>query len=512
VAVAAAAVVLLAGCSGSPRPAPQPPPASASHSATATPTGPPPTVTFADCTKEIRPAIADQPGSERKLSFGCGRLTVPVDHAKPDGPTLPMFVLRARLAGQSRPLGSLVVNPGGPGGSGVEAAVGLALQLPEELLRRFDLVGFDPRGVGLSDPVTCIPAKLKDQSTEGDIDARTPAEYAAQVALSRKVADACYRKYGDRLAAYNTTDTARDLELLRQALGDAKLSYLGYSYGTMIGAVYATLYPDRIRALVLDGAVDPTLGDVASSQAQARGFEGAFDDFARDCVRRGCPLGPDPRAFLTRLLAKANAHPVPTSATGDRRRASAGNVLLAAVRALYDKSDWPRLSRALADADRGDAKGVLELDDDYNQRRPDGTFSNIMDANLAVNCADTDERLSDRTIQQTLASWREKYPLFGPPLALSLIGCQVWKAPRHPLPEVAAPSAPTILVVGTRHDPATPYTAAQHLTSALGHAALLTWDGDGHTAYPKTRCVVRAVDAYLISTTLPRPASTCPTG
>jgi hypothetical protein len=152
------------------------------------------------------------------------------------------------------------------------------------------------------------------------------------------------------------------------------------------------------------------------------------------------------------------------------------------------------------------------LDDDYNQRRPDGTFSNILDANYAVNCADTDERLSDQVIQQTLASWRKKYPLFGPPLALSLIGCQVWKAPRRPLPKVAAPAAPTILVVGTRHDPATPYTSAQHLTGALGHAVLLTWDGDGHTAYPKTPCVVRAVDAYLISTTLPGPASTCPTG
>jgi hypothetical protein len=203
---------------------------------------------------------------------------------------------------------------------------------------------------------------------------------------------------------------------------------------------------------------------------------------------------------------------VPTSTSGDRRRATAGNVLLAVVSALYDKSDWQRLSRALADADRGDAKGVLELDDDYTQRRQDGTFSNILDANYAVNCADTDERLSDQKIQQTITSWREKYPLFGPPLALGLIGCQVWKAPRHPLPKVAAPTAPTILVVGTRNDPATPYTSAQHLTGTLGRAVLLTWEGDGHTAYPKTPCVVRAVHAYLISTTPPGSSSTCPTG
>jgi len=380
------------------------------------------------------------------------------------------------------------------------------------VLHRFDLVGFDPRGVGLSDPVTCIPAELKDQSTAADPDARTPAEYDAQVAMSRDVADACYRKYGARLGAYNTTDTARDLELLRQALGDRKLSYLGYSYGTRIGAVYATLYPDRVRTLVLDGAVDPTVDDVASTEAQARGFEDAFDEFARDCVRRGCPLGADPRGFLTRLLARAKARPVPTSTSGDHRRATGGNVLLAAVSALYDQGDWHRLSRALADAARGDAKGVFELDDDYNQRSPDGTFTNILDANYAINCADTDQRLTDGTIKRTLADWRRKYPLFGPTLALTLVGCQVWKGPRHPLPKVAAPSAATVLVVGTRHDPATPYASAQHLARALGHAALLTWDGDGHTAYPKTPCVTRAVDAYLISDTVPAPATTCPAG
>lgn len=508
-----AAAALLAGCSGSPAPAPLPSPGTGSGPAGSAPAFPTPKLELSDCTKLIKPQIVHQPGGDRDLSFSCGRMRVPVDHDKPDGATLQMFVLRARLAGQTNRIGSLVINPGGPGGSGVDAAVGLALRLPVEVLRRFDLVGFDPRGVGLSDPVTCVPAELKDRSTAADPDARTAAEYAAQVALTREAADACFAKYGDRLGAYNTTATARDLELLRRALGEPKLSYLGFSYGTLLGAVYATLYPDRIRAFVLDGAVDPTADDVASTQAQARGFEDAFTEFAADCTgRSGCPLGADPRGFVTRLLAKAKAQPIPSSVSADHRRATGGNVLLAAVSALYDKGDWSRLAQALADADRGDAKGVLALDDEYNQRREDGTFSNILDANFAVNCADTDQRLSDATIRKTIADWRRRYPLFGSALALSLIGCQVWKAPRHPLPKVTAPSAPTILVVGTRHDPATPYASAQHLTRALGHAMLLTWDGDGHTAYPKTSCITGAVDAYLISTTVPAATATCPAG
>src|SRR5262249_21067188 len=212
-----------AGCSGPPtRP---PPPASRSGSAgvPSTPAGPPPHLALSDCTKLIKPQISQQPGGDRDLSFSCGRMAVPVDHGRPNGPTLQMFVLRARLAGQSNRIGSLVINPAGPGGSRGGAAGGLALRLPAELLRRFDLVGFDPRGVGLSDPVTCLPAELKDRSTAADPDARTPAEYGAQVALSREAADACYRKYGARLGAFNTTDTARDLELLRRALGDRKL-------------------------------------------------------------------------------------------------------------------------------------------------------------------------------------------------------------------------------------------------------------------------------------------------
>lgn len=492
---------------------------SSSATTAAFPTGTPtrvpgagPHLTYRDCTGAIKGEIAGQPGSDRDLSFSCGIMPVPLDYANPGGQTLSMFVVRARLAGQTGRVGSLVINPGGPGGSGTDAVIGLALQLPEEVLRRFDLVGFDPRGVGLSDPVQCISPAEKDAETATDPDARTNAEYAAQVAQAKQVADACYAKYGDKLGLFNTTATARDMDQLRQALDEPKLSYLGYSYGTLLGAVYATLFPGRIRTVVLDGAVDPTIDEVASAAAQAGGFEDAFNEFAANCTAGGasCPLGAAPRGFLTRLLAKARATPIPSSTARDTRRATAGNVLLAVVSALYDRGDWPKLTAALVAADHGDAKGVLALDDAYNQRNPDGTFSNILDANLAITCADTDQRLSETTIKAKLAQWRTQYPLFGTTLALSLITCQVWKAPRHPVPKVSAPTTPTILVVGTRHDPATPYVAAQHLAAVLGHAVLLTWDGDGHTAYPKTRCIATAVDQYLISDTVPKPQTTCP--
>jgi pimeloyl-ACP methyl ester carboxylesterase len=506
--------VLLAGCTSAT-------PASSGAAGAVFPTGTPtlqpgsvPRITYRDCTSVIRRELAGQPGGDRDLSFGCGKMPVPLDYADPNGQTLSMFVVRARLAGQTGRVGSLVINPGGPGASGVDAVIALALQLPVEVLRRFDLVGFDPRGVGLSDPVSCISPAQKDAATAADPDARTNAEYAAQVALARQVADACYARYGDKLGLFNTTATARDMDMLRQAVGERKLSYLGYSYGTLLGAVYASLFPGQIRTVVLDGAVDPTTDDVANAEAQARGFEDAFDELAASCTAGGapCPLGNNPRRFLTRVLAKARANPIPTSTSGDTRKATAGNVLLAAVSALYDRGDWPKLTAALAEADRGDAKGVLALDDAYNQRSPDGTFSNILDANLAITCADTDQRLGDATIKAKLAQWRTRYPLFGTALALSLVTCQVWKAPRHPVPTVHAPSAPTILVVGTRHDPATPYASAQHLTAALGHAVLLTWDGDGHTAYPKTRCIAGAVDRYLISATVPKPRTACPAG
>ncbi|HEX5495117.1 MAG TPA: alpha/beta hydrolase [Mycobacteriales bacterium] len=468
-------------------------------------------VAFTDCTSVVAPQIKDQPGGDRKLSFDCGTVDAPLDYDNPDAGTVKLYLVRVRMASQHDRIGSLLINPGGPGGSGLDAAVGLALRMPTDVLSRFDLVGFDPRGVGLSDPVQCISDDLKDQITAADPDARTPAEFAAQVRLSQRIATQCSDKYGDKLAQFNTVETARDMDLIRRALGDQKMTYLGFSYGTLLGAVYAQLFPRQVRALVLDGAVDPSQDVVSATEGQARGFQNAFNQFAAACRAQAgaCPLGSDPRAFVTTLMAKASRSPVPSSQPGEKRRATGGNVQLAVISALYDQSKWPTLSAALSGANKGDSKGVLALDDEYNERDGSGHFTNILDANITINCNDMDQRISQAAIRAKLADWRRKYPLFGPSQALSLLTCQVWQQVRHPVPPVHAAGSAPILVVGTVNDPATPYKSAQALSRELSSGTLLSWDGQGHTAYPKTKCVTSSVDSYLVNLTIPD-KKTCP--
>jgi len=464
-------------------------------------------VSFLDCTSVIRPQVRESPGGDRPLSFGCGKLRVPLDYRDPSRKAIDLFLIRIRLAGQQNRIGSLVVNPGGPGASGADAAIALALTLPTDVLARFDVVGFDPRGVGLSSPVECISDQVKDHSLELDPDA--PDALAAQAKLSGQISSDCVAKYGDDLQHYNTEETARDLDLVRQAVGDSRLTYLGYSYGTRLGSVYAQLFPKRVRALVLDGAVDPKAGEVASAQTQAAGFERAFDQFAADCKARraACLIGPDPRATVNRILAEARRSPIPGGSGG--RKATAGPVLLAIVSALYDRGDWAQLESALADADHGNSSGLFTLADRYNERDSKGHYTNLIDANTAIDCADTAGQVPDATVRRALTSWRKQYPLFGTSQALGLLTCQQWRVPREPPPAVRAAGAPPVLVIGTVNDPATPYASAKVLASTLASGRLLTWQGEGHTAYPKTTCVTSAVDAYLVNLKVPAANATC---
>jgi pimeloyl-ACP methyl ester carboxylesterase len=469
-------------------------------------------IAWRDCNAQIQPLIAGQPGADRGLSFECGRTDVPVTYQDADGPTLQLFLVRAVITGQTDRRGSLLVNPGGPGGSGVEAALGLALTMPVEVLQHFDLVGFDPRGVGLSSPVECISPELKDELAAAEPRPVTAEQLDAAFALSQQVADACADEYGEGLGAFNTEDTARDLDRLRQSLGDDQLTYLGYSYGTTLGSTYAELFPEEVRALVLDGAVDPDATEVESAEGQAQGFEGAFDAFAANCtgLLAGCPLGPDPRLFVTDLLAQAAATPIPSSRQGETRAATPGHVLTGVAAALYDADSWPKLAQDLAAARTGDSAGIFTLADSYNGRYDDGTYSNILDANLAINCADTDETYTEAQVRTYVADWSVQYPLFGASLASSLYTCSVWDAPRTPLPERDAEGSAPIVVIGTEGDPATPLAGAVDMAGDLDSGVLLTWLGEGHTAYPKTGCVTSAVNAYLIDLTVPAEGLTCP--
>jgi pimeloyl-ACP methyl ester carboxylesterase len=469
-------------------------------------------IEWTDCDEQIQPLIADQPGSDRNLAFECGRTEVPISYDEPEGATLPLFLMRVVMAEQTERIGSLVVNPGGPGRSGADAAIGLALTLPPEVLSRFDLVGFDPRGVGLSTPVECIPDDLKEERTASEPRPTTAEQLDEKFALAREVADGCAEEYGDALGTFNTVDTARDMDQLRASLGDEALTYLGYSYGTTLGSTYAELFPDKVRALVLDAAVDPDPDVQGDAEQRAAAFEAGFDAFAANCVGliAGCPVGGDPRQFVQDLLGQSGQTPIPSSKAGETRQATPGVVMAAVQAALYDTAAWPQLAQSLAAGQRGDSAGLFSLADSYSGRLEDGTYSNLLDANLAVNCADTEQTFTEDEVRGLVAEWNAKYPLFGAGSAAELFTCSVWEAGRTPLPERDAAGSAPIVVVGTSGDPVTPLPGAVDMAEDLDSAVLLTWQGQGHTAYPKTDCITAAVNAYLIDLVVPMDGLTCP--
>jgi pimeloyl-ACP methyl ester carboxylesterase len=460
---------------------------------------------------DITKAVAAADETKKRFAYARATMRVPLIWANVGSTKITITVLRIRSATQHDRLGSLVINPGGPGGSGVEAALDLAVQeLPKAILDRFDIVGFDPRGIGLSHPLQCITNKEKDAELNLAADSTTDAAWQRRIADATSDASVCYKAYGSNLTYYSTAETVRDLEALRAKLGDPKLTYLGYSYGTRLGAEYASAFPSKVRALVLDGAVDPTINTIDQDKAQAAGFQLAFSHFAQACIAKTCKLGSNPQQFVMALMAKAAATPIPSGDKKDKRKAGDGAVLLGVISALYDQTRWVPLTTALLDANNGDAAGILALDDEYNERSPDGTYSNIEDANAAIGCSDATQRPTIAQARAFEPQWRADNPLFGGAAASGLGFCSLWKAPPDQPIVVADNQAPPIMVIGTTGDPATPISGAGHLASLLGSGRVLVWQGEGHTAYPKTTCVTGDVDNYLINLTLPAVGATCP--
>ncbi|MDG4829868.1 alpha/beta hydrolase [Solwaraspora sp. WMMD1047] len=448
------------------------------------------------------------------MTYDCATVAVPQDWEAPGGETFEIALLRIRSADQRDRIGSLLVNPGGPGASGVDTAVYLSFGptyggLPDSVTERFDIIGFDPRGVSRSSPVKCISDENLDASFGYDPDPDDQAEFDGLVALNRTIGEGCGQRYGDQLRLFSTEQAARDMDAIRAAVGDEKLSYLGYSYGTLLGATYAQLFPNKVRALVLDGAVDPRQDFVAGSESQAKGFERAFDNFTTWCAASPdrCPLAPDARAAVTGALEKARTSPLRGA---DGREATAGWVFYAMVSSLYTESGWEQLAEAIDDLNAGDPAGVFESADSYADRADDGSYSNLFDANLAVNCADEETAPEVPRIRELQSQWRAKYPLFGAALAVGMLPCAFWPGESDPYPTGPAAGAPPVLVVGTTGDPATPYEQTPALAEMLGVGVVLTWEGEGHTAYPQTRCITEAVDAYLIDLTVPPEGTRCP--
>ncbi|HEY3737540.1 MAG TPA: alpha/beta hydrolase [Jatrophihabitans sp.] len=477
-----------------------------SPGATATPSVDP--ITFGSCNSIFTPSDVPAPdGLDGKISFGCAQLPVPLNYTDASGRSINLQLLRIHDK-DATPIGSLLVNPGGPGASGIELALGILSELDPSLLKNFDIIGFDPRGVGLSSPINCISNSLKDQYNAYSPDVRQQADFDQAKKLAKQVADGCASKYGTSLPFINTVNTARDMDLIRQAVGDERMNYLGFSYGTELGSVYAHLFPGKVRVAVLDGAVDPLTDDIQQFADQLDGFEKSFDQFSDNCGT-GCASLGDPRQAVYDIVTKANTKPL---STGSSRVLTSSLALTGVLQALYSSSYWPDLASALKKAKNGDGSGLLDLADQYNERDADGSYSNIIDANLTISCNDSDPGPTDQKIKDTAAQWATKYPMFGIWAAGSLASCQQWQPTRTPPPlPTADNTANKVLVIGNLNDPATPYQGAVDLAKTMGNAEVLTWDGEGHTSYLEgSSCIDDAVNKYLIDVTLPPPDTTCP--
>ncbi|MGH8962111.1 MAG: alpha/beta hydrolase [Jatrophihabitantaceae bacterium] len=469
-------------------------------------------ITFSSCDNLFDSSKIPVPTSLRgQITFGCASLPVPLDYRDPSGRSISLELVRVHDTASSDQLGALLVNPGGPGASGLQLALGLTGRIDPNVLAHFDLIGFDPRGVGLSSPIQCISNQTKDQLNAASPDVLTTAGFEQAKALAKQTADACSTKYGPALAQYNTVNTARDMDRIRQAVGDDQMNYLGFSYGTELGSIYAHLFPGRIRVAVLDGAVDPLTSGIASLADQVQGFESAFDQFAADCVKHSpCSSLGDPRQAVYEIVAKATAQPLGTSDSEETREVTSSLVLTGILEALYAKSEWRDLGTALLAARNGDGEGLLKLADAYNQRYS-GQYTNIMDANTTIGCNDEKPGPTDAQIRAAAASWAKRFPIFGTWNAAGLFGCQQWQPDRTPVPLPTAPTPTKVLVLGNLHDPATPYQGAIDLVRTMGNAELLSWDGEGHTSYLLgSTCIDDYVNAYLIDQKLPPAGTTCP--
>ncbi|HET6856619.1 MAG TPA: alpha/beta hydrolase [Streptomyces sp.] len=447
--------------------------------------------------------------------FQCATMKAPLDYAKPAAGDIKLAVSRKKATGPGARIGSLLVNPGGPGGSAIGylqayAAIGY----PEPVRARYDMVAVDPRGVARSEPVECLTGKEMDAYTQIDQTPDDQAETGELVTAYKDFAAGCDKRSAKILPHVSTVDSARDMDVLREVLGDEKLNFVGASYGTFLGATYAELFPPRAGRLVLDGAMDPSLAAREMNRDQTGGFELAFRSFAADCVKRkDCPLGTGTvdeagenlKAFFDELDAKP-------ARTGQSRLLGEALATTGVIAAMYDESAWSQLRDGLTSAMGGDGAGLLALADTYYERSDDGSYANLMYANAAVNCLDLPPAFtSPEDVRAGLPAFEKTSPVFGEGLAWASLNCGYWPVkPTGSAHRIEAKGAAPIVVVGTTRDPATPYKWAQSLAGQLDSGTLLTYDGDGHTAYGRgSDCIDTAINTYLLEGTPPKNGKEC---
>lgn len=444
--------------------------------------------------------------------FQCAKVTVPMDYAEPAGDEIQIAALRAPSTGKKT--GSLLVNPGGPGGSGYDFVKDAAgTHFSQSVRANYDLVGFDPRGVKRSAPVTCMTDAERDASRAKVYALETDAGLAAALADNKAIGAQCAEQTGPVLGHIDTVSAAKDLDILRAVVNDSKLNYLGYSYGTFLGSTYASLFPDNVGRMVLDGALDPSISNEELTSGQAVAFEKAIRAYVASCQQESaCPLSGNVDSGVQQIRDVINAVQETPRLAKDGRLVNATMFVSGLITPLYNDQSWPALTQALEAAMTGDVNLMLRLADLGADRAANGTYtSNSTFAFGAINCLDypmVSDAAAMRAEQQRLM---QASPTLGYFFAYGGTNCVDWpyKNVRTPAPVEYTGESP-IVVVGTTGDPATPVEWAASLRKQLGNASLMTWQGEGHTAYGRANsCLEDAVDKYFVDGTVPADNSVC---
>ncbi len=452
-------------------------------------------------------------------NYDCARLAVPLDRTKPAGEGVSLSILRVRASKKSKRLGVLLINPGGPGASGRTFATQLAVNpIFDKIRQSYDIVGWDPRGVGESAPIRCLDSAAYDRFFAADPNPDTPAEREELLDATKEFVEGCKARNGAILDHVSTADTVADMDHIREALGEATISYAGFSYGTYLGARYADAYPKRVGRFVLDGALDPLATIERRTELQAIGFERALTNFLATCKSTKCRFvrnGETPMGAFDRLMASFEAKPLPVKwvfkKKSTTRLLGPGEGYTAVLAALYNVNvGWPRLRSALSKLDGGDGRAMLQLFDLYADRNPEGDYRNTSDANAAVNCTDLPNSTNVADYDALAKRFEKVSPHFGAFAAYSTLVCAYWPSTGPtPRPVRAASSAP-IVILGTTNDPATPFVWAQSLNRQLVTSRLVTFESDGHTALLSGNlCIRKIVERYLILGELPENNTIC---
>jgi pimeloyl-ACP methyl ester carboxylesterase len=437
-------------------------------------------------------------------------VAAPIDYDDPSGEQLELFVARRLADDPEHRIGSLLINPGGPGFGGSDFAFYADQIFETRLLRCFDIVGWDPRGTGLSEPyIDCID-DYDPYFAEIDITPDNDTEQRDLIAKSQEFADRCIEENDSIALHVGTNNSARDIDLLRDALGEDRTSYFGFSYGSELGATWATLFPTTVRAAVLDGASDPDADSLESSVQQLTGFEASLETFLAQCsADPSCAFHSDGRAAeeFDALIASLDADPVPTRP--GRPQANLAVAINGVIQAMYSEGYWPRLARALASARSGDGSGLLDLHDSYYQRYPDGTYGNELEAFQTISCADTDERRTVAEEDASVSLFREVAPRLVPEGSTGGYFCTFFPTAGDPRIEITGEGAGPIVVIGTTGDPATPLTSTMAMADALEDGRLVVVEAEQHTGYGVNDCVVDLVSDYLVDRVAPDDDTEC---